>query len=132
MRRIFLTALAMAISPMLASAQQPVSSLDGKWVATHPRDDGGGERTSRLSISQTKGIWREFGARARGRENPCNGKEFPVLVQTPSQVEVVINVEASGVLQGCNDRKLTLQRIDADHLEGTLGDGKPIKLVRQQ
>ncbi|MBC7788774.1 MAG: hypothetical protein H7Z74_02405 [Anaerolineae bacterium] len=128
MHSLILVALAAAVFPTLIYAQQSPSLL-GKWSGTMSTA-GGGELAVELSLSETAGTWRFVPKGSQGRNNPCLGKDFPVVVTTQSATELKFEVLGASVIQGCINAAAVLNLIEGKSLEGSLADGRIVKLAR--
>ena len=117
-----------AAFPSLICAQQS-NSLLGKWSGTMSTA-GGGELVVELSLSETAGTWRFVPRGNQARNNPCIGKDFPVAVTSQSAKELKFEVRGASVIQGCINAAAVLDAVDDKRLEGTLDDGRVVKLAR--
>jgi hypothetical protein len=115
--------------PLAVPAQEPNAYL-GTWTGSMATS-GAKVLPLELSITETGGTWRFLRGGTGTRENPCVGKEFPVTVVSRSQAELQFEVKGSSVIQGCVDEPGVLRPVDAQNLEGTLKDGRAIKLTRK-
>lgn len=130
MRKTLVALLLVVTLPSVSTAQES-TSLDGQWTASRGRASGGEDRTSEVTISGDRGTWRDIARGGQARKNTCLDKTFPIAVQTSSADEVRIVVRASELVQGCNDYKLVVKRAGANALEGAMGNGEPVRLVRR-
>lgn len=121
--------LVLALLPSLVVAQE-AGTINGKWSATF-QGTGGGNREAELTITDSGGIWRTFARGNQAKNNKCLGKEFPVDFQTRSAAELVFEVKASTVMQGCTDMSVNAKSTDGRTFDGVIREGSPIKLVRQ-
>jgi hypothetical protein len=53
------------------------------------------------------------------------------MVLARAEGSITIHIQASKAVQGCNDGRATVKRIDDRHLEGAFPDGRPLKLQRR-
>ena len=124
--RALATALVISVISSTIYAQQS-NSLLGKWSGTMSTA-GGGELTVELNLSETAGTWR-FAPRGNSRNN-CLGKDFPVAVTAHSATEIKLDVRGASVISGCINSSAVLNAVDGNRLEGSLDDGRIVKLAR--
>ena len=124
--RALATALVISVISSTIYAQQS-SSLLGKWSGTMSTA-GGGELAVELILSETAGTWR-FVPRGLTRNN-CLGKDFPVAVTAHSATEIKFEVRGASVIPGCINSSVVLKAVDGNRLEGSLDDGRVVKLSR--
>jgi hypothetical protein len=100
----------------------------GTWTGTM-QGLNGGKIPIEVKLGESSGTWRMAMLGAAGRNNPCSGKELPVLVQ-PGADAVVLDIQGEKLIQGCLHTKATLSLAN-DELKGTLADGRPVALNRK-
>jgi hypothetical protein len=127
MRRFLAVSLMVLSIPALSQTAGP---LEGKWVGT-AQGRGGGELLVHLQLTGSAGTWQYPRQGAKGRNNPCLGVDFPVTVSSRTETELVIAIEGSKVLQGCENQSATFRVTDAKSLEGSLAEGRAVKLTRE-
>ena len=76
------------------------------------------------------GTWRMTPKGHFGNRQPCYGREFPVFITSKTPSNLDIKVHGDSVLLGCFNQNAALKLIDPDTLEGTLHDGRALKLKR--
>ena len=81
-------------------------------------------------LTGTSGTWRMTSMTGPGRNNPCLGRELPVVILAQSDNELNLEVQGGKVIQGCLDQTASLKLIDPKTLDGALKDGRPVKLSR--
>jgi hypothetical protein len=86
--------------------------------------DGGGTYQEGTSARQNR--------RSQGELNdPCVGREAPIVVQVASSEELVFKVNRSQVLAGCSDRTFKFKKVDDKTLKAETTDGRVITLTRK-
>ena len=103
-------------------------AFDGKWKATFE-----GPRTFRdatVTISNTGGSWRD-NVHWLQRSDPCLGRQFPLKFRTRSATRISFDVDGPAGLAGCPVMHVTASVVDNKTLVGKMGNGKPIKMVRE-
>ena len=102
--------LAGAASLLHAQAANP---FIGNWQATFRVATNTGlmdERQADIVITPTGGTWH---AKAQSRQDPCAGKEVPLVIDEVTDAKLTATVRYSTLADFCKDGKLVLQR-DAD------------------
>ncbi len=122
-RAVLLICLFLAAS---AVAQEP-NPYNGTWRAEFENKKGG-DMEGTVVIKDQGGTW---DAGNMGRNNPCRGRPAPLTIQRATADELVIEINRSKVLTGCQDGLATLKRVDEKTLEGEFGEGRKIKLIRE-
>ena len=117
------------VGALVCSAQQS-PAYAGKWVGLMSTQ-AGGQLAVELLLTEAGGMWRMSPHGNSGRNNSCLGKDFPVSVKSSAPTELVIQVNGSKVLQGCLDETASFKSVDWKALEGTLSDGRTVKLERK-
>jgi len=113
-----------------AIAQQG-NGLAGNWVGTMPGLSGN-QLGVELAIAESGGTFRMKPPSGNvGRNNPCFGRDFPVTIVSQSASEAVVQINGSALLPGCIDQTVTFKSADGKSMEGSLPDGRQIKLNRK-
>ncbi len=129
MRIAHVVALSAALITLPSAAQQ-TSSLAGKWSGVMTTQKGV-EVGVELALTEAGGTWHMSIRGGMGRQNPCLRRDFPVAVKSQSATELTMHINGASVLRGCIDATATLTSTDGKHLEGTLDDGRSVKLTRR-
>jgi hypothetical protein len=121
MGKVTLLALGGALlsAPLLA---QESNAFDGRWGGTLPTR-AGGSLIFELVLDGSSGTWQYFLSGPIAREFPCLAARHAVTVRQRSATELRFSVDASKTMAGCQDGRAVVRIIDAQHLEGTTGDG---------
>jgi len=123
-RSVVLFVLMMIGTSVLAQSPNP---FVGTWKVTweqQTRGSGvvpGGTRNfeAEMIIAASGGSWKTLGV-SRG-DDPCVGKEVPVVVEKQTDDELNVRLKFSEVAQGCTDSMVRLKRVDDKKLTGTRG-----------
>jgi hypothetical protein len=112
----------------LASAQP--SPFDGKWSgpATSPT---AGQIQVDLKIAKGAGTMRYEQKVNYVTTDQCANRDLPVVVESQTATEMTIAIKGDTVLKGCFNESSTLKLIDPKTLQGTLKDGRTMKLTRK-
>lgn len=114
-----------------AFAQDTDTDLyDGKWSARW-QGAPGGPRTARVVITNYAGTWQDLPAKDRAADKACAGKTFKITVQRSRPTEMQFMVWGSSVSPACPDLAVDLKPTNGKTLEGTIGDGMKLQLVRR-
>ncbi len=127
----FIVALSLALCGATLHAQPP--DLSGKWRGTLETKSGTAPMELYVVIKGRTGTLRmSLSARAlgSGRLGACYDRDLPLEVVEPTDTDVVLDVQGAKVLQGCLNQKARLKLVDGKTLEGTLADGRAMKLTR--
>lgn len=129
MLKILTAILYFGLLPMCVMAQQ-AGAINGSWTANyHTRDSG--EREADVVISDKSGSWRDIRKGSQGKKNGCLDKAFPLSVTGETNAQIKIAINSASVIEGCNNRHVTLKAADDNTLEGTFADGRAVKLIRR-
>jgi hypothetical protein len=120
--------LLFAATSLIASAQS-ASGYSGKWSATVHGDASRKPLDAELIVSGDGGTWKVFLGDRKAKNHPCIGRQFPITIQQQTPTTFVFSIEASKVIQGCEDRVATVMRTNSNTLEGRFNDGELLKLV---
>jgi hypothetical protein len=114
-KTVCITLLAMG----LASARAQSNGFDGEWAASWVGTQGG-NLSATLTLKEQSGRWRMLmDGRNSHRTNNCIGKEFNVAVVSKSETDMVLEVDPTKTIPGCN-LKLSLKQQTSKTLEGKL------------
>jgi hypothetical protein len=119
-----------AVLISLPSAAQQTDSLVGKWSGVMTTQKGA-EVGVELTLTDSGGTWHMSMRGGMGRQNPCLGRDLPVVVKSQSATALTMDISGASVLRGCIDATATLTSADGKRLEGTLDDGRSVKLTRR-
>ncbi|MGC3985812.1 MAG: hypothetical protein QM777_14455 [Pseudorhodoferax sp.] len=102
-------------------------AFDGEWTAHF--NAANQPRTARVVIKGEGGSWQTLYL-PQGADI-CFKLEVPIEVSSTTAQEITFRGRASKALAGCADgNPVTLKRVDDKTLEGAMGDGRPVRLVR--
>lgn len=118
--------LVLAVAGMPAHAQ----AFDGEWIASYT-SGGGHAREADVRIAGRAGTWALRPRPGKDKKDPCVGRPFPLMLGQGGAGAVVLRVEASATVSGCDDRTLTLQAQDATTLAGEFSNGTAVTLTRR-
>lgn len=125
-KRFVVVSLIACFACMTGFAQEP-SSLNGNWVAKFPSASGQ-PREAKLVISNGAGTYQLL---AKSRDDPCVGREAPIVISNVSSEGFELGILASKALTGCRDSQWQAKRVDDKTYEGVFGDGRKFMLTRQ-
>lgn len=108
-----------------AWAQDPVP-LDGNWTAKWSTDKGVPAHAD-VVIKGQEGTWHRLGGGSRA--DPCTFRQMPIAVRATAE-EVILELQRSKALQGCEDTRFAFRRVDDKTLERTLQGGQTMRLTR--
>jgi hypothetical protein len=108
----------------VAFAEGP-QSYDGTWKAEFV-GRAGATRDGKVVIQGTTGSW---DMAVRVRNDPCQGRAYPITVTSATDSELVFRIERAATLAGCKDGKASLRRVDERTLEGQF-DGFKLRMLR--
>jgi hypothetical protein len=112
-----------------AAVSQQAGPFQGKWSGSMPGQSEN-QLGVELEVGDTTGTWRMTPQGNWGLKNPCFKRLFPVTVTSQSTTELRIEINGAKVLQGCMNQSAFFKQVDANTLEGELGDGRLVKLSR--
>lgn len=90
------------------------SSFVGVWKV---RWQGRNPLEARLVLTASGGTWKTL---THSLYNSCVGLQVPVSVESVSPEQILLRLNFS-VLQGCNDDKIVLTRVDEKTIDGKRG-----------
>lgn len=113
-----------------SAAQAQPSPFDGKWSgpATSP---SAGQIQVDLTIAKGGGKMRYEQKANYVTADQCANRDLPVVVESQTATEMTIAIQGEKVLKGCFNESSTLKLIDPKTLQGTLKDGRTMKLTRK-
>jgi hypothetical protein len=121
----------LALAAGAGAAADEVTPFDGNWSASFPRKSGG-EGHGRLILKGDLGSWRYVSNQGhQANRYPCLNLDFPITIEERSAERLRLKVDADKTMHGCQDLHLTLQPVDAGHLQGRFGDGSVLQLNRE-
>jgi hypothetical protein len=100
----------------------------GRWYGSVAIASGA-EIGVEVVLGGGSGTYRLIPFRA-GVVNPCYGKLFPVHVTAATERELSFDVDEAELSPRCTNQSVSLQRTDANRLEGLKADGRAVRLVR--
>jgi hypothetical protein len=121
--RLLLIAACLAPLPVLAQDPNP---LNGNWIARFNLPNGV-SREARLEISGDKGTWQ---SRASNRNDPCVGKQMPVVVSDFDGQGFKLAILGSQALRGCPDTALDVKREGEQAWLGESPQGLKVLIAR--
>lgn len=124
--KVILSTLAAAFVAA-AFAEQP-GLYDGKWLVKIEFGTYRGDAD--MLVSGTTGTWQRRVA-ARGSENPCAGREVPIVVTRATPDELEYRIEGSKALRGCPDSEVRLKRNGDGAMEGLANNGAKMVHIRK-
>ena len=122
-------ALAFAFFLATSVNAQQTNVFAGTWSGVMSTQAGDIPVT--LVLTEAAGAWRMGAKGGMARRNPCLEKDMPVVVKSHSSTELAIAIEGATVLKGCIDATANLKSTDGKNLEGSLNDGRRVKLNRK-
>jgi hypothetical protein len=124
----------LALGAGVALAENPYNgNWKATWVGTAKQEAPGTKhhREANVVILDNGGSFQNLAsARGGAKGNPCVGLKAPISVKKATAEELVFVIEFASVLHGCEDSKVTLQRVDDKTLKGMRDQDKEITLVR--
>lgn len=109
-----------------AAAQAP-NPWDGAWHARFP-DSRGATLEGRIVVEGSGGRWQ---IQFRSQNNPCFGREYPIVVKTATPGKLVFEVMRSDLITGCSNSTLTFTPVDDRTLEAPMSEGRKMTLTRE-
>lgn len=100
---------------------QAANPFVGNWRATFKVTTTTGlvdERHADIDITPTGGTWH---ARVQARQDPCAGKEVPVVIKEVTDTQLTGSVRYSALADFCKDVTLVLQRDAGGKVTGRRG-----------
>jgi hypothetical protein len=110
----------------ISGAQSPLS-IDGIWKGTVTETSGTMVNVS-LNLKGASGSF-YLEQNPNFRQNPCMGKELPVVVTELEAKSVRLSVQGNIILRGCFTQVLSLS-LDEGMAIGKTSDGRAISLKR--
>lgn len=124
-RRYLLSMLAAACAAA-AFAQQP-DFHDGKWLVKIEFGTYRGDAD--VSLNGTTGTWQRRAGRRS--DDPCVGREMPIVITRATPDELEYRIEASRALRGCPDADVKLKRNGNGAMEGVATNGAKLVHIKQ-
>lgn len=121
--------LAPLIAPLAVCAAVP-SPLDGTWNVTFSTRDTE-ERRATVVIAGAEGTWTTLARFGKDKHDPCVSRRFPLTVSSADPDRLVFEVAAEKELAECKNRTVTGRLVDAATIEGSLENGKPLRMIRR-
>ncbi|WP_077035709.1 hypothetical protein [Pelomonas sp. KK5] len=106
------------------------SGFQGKWVGTAAKATGEPVQIQ-LVIAKAGGTLRLEQAQGYVTRDQCLDRDIPVTVNSQTESELNVSIKGNTVLKGCIDETATLKLVDGKTLQGTLQDGRTMKLVKK-
>jgi hypothetical protein len=113
-----------------SAAAAQTASYQGKWSG-HATASNGSEIRIDLTITESGGTLRTTPSKNYVTIDQCHDRDIPVVVQSQTASELTVAIQGGKVLRGCLDETATLTLIDPKTLQGTLKDGRSVKLTRK-
>jgi hypothetical protein len=88
---------------------------NGTWHASF-KTANGLPRDGTVVVNDNAGSW---DMNVQSRNDPCVGRKFPIAVQKATEDELVLVVEGSKALRGCQDTELDFKAVDGTTLVGS-------------
>jgi hypothetical protein len=122
---------AAAVLFVLASSvhAQP-SPYDGKWAGFATSSTGAEVRVE-LKLGKDGGSVRFAQMMNYTTIDQCAERDLPVVVESHTPSALTISIKGGAVLKGCLEETATLKVLDNKTLQGTLKDGRSMKLSRE-
>ena len=117
-------AAVLLITSSIAWADATPAALDGSWTVEFAN------RQAALTVANGSGTIRYLSRSQGAGKNPCVGRDFPVSVTSAGDT-ITLAVNASSVLQGCEDTTIEVAVTDGKAPAGKLKDGRPVQFTRQ-
>lgn len=121
---ILAISLAAVTTGLLAQGANP---HNGTWLGKYTTAKGA-ERSIVLILSDGGGTWKNH---VRIKQDTCLGRELPVTVTNATAAHLAIRINGSKFMPGCKDFGVRFSRTGDNTLEGKMGKGIELKLVRQ-
>ncbi len=128
MRTTALFASSLFLLASIAHAQQP--ALQGKWTGQATNSTGAQVQVD-LVVAKAGATLRLSQSGGYVTRDECLDRDIPVSVTSQSDSEMVVAIQGAKVLRGCLDETATFKLTDPKTLQGTLKDGRTVKLVRK-
>ena len=105
---------------IVAEGPGEIGPYVGSWSVAGPR-----VKDARLVITDAKGgTWKTYASQLQIKEqNLCWSDTRPVKVQGIFESRIVLLIQGSEALRGCEDIVVSLRRFDGGTLRGTVGGG---------
>lgn len=105
---------------------QDTTPYEGSWTAKWTTQN----HVPAEGAVVVKGMAGTFKRLGRAGRDPCPFLSAPIEVTVATADTLSFTVLRSQALQGCTDSTLTLQRVEANRLQGSFASGVAIELTR--
>lgn len=122
-----LAGLGVGWSLLLSAPAYAANPYNGRWDISFEGVKNV-EMGGTVVVKDEGGTWK---VHAENKQNPCVGRESPIVVKTATGSELVFDVERSKGLASCKDWTVKLKRVDDNTLKGQFADGREITLERE-
>ncbi len=113
------------------SYAQNASNVFGEWTGTAKAPSTGADLQIRVVIAESKSFWRFSAPGAMRRASLCFDHDFPLIIQSGGNEKYTFNIDGSSLIQGCPAFSVALEKMDAQTLSGTFGDGRSVVLKKK-
>ena len=116
---------ALLTSP-ITLAQEP-NAYVGTWDV-RMESKKGGALDGKVILQDQEGTWDIYWSNPN---DACTGLKAPIVVISTSTDELVFEILKSKAMRGCSDDVATLKRVNDTTLQGELGDGRKLTLIKK-
>ena len=124
-----LFASAFMLAALQGHAQQ--AAFDGTWTGFATSGTGSQVRVV-LTIAGQGGKLRLSPSVNYVTTDPCHDRDIPVVVEGQTATELSFAIQGDKVLKGCLNESAKLKAVDGKTVEGSLKDGRTMKLTRSK
>lgn len=128
MKHSFKLASILLLLASAAHAQQ--ANYQGTWTGMATSATGAQVRVV-LTIEAGRGTLRMSPSANYVTIDQCHDRDIPVAVESQTDAGLKVDIKGEQVLHGCINESATLKWVSPKVLEGTLKDGRTMKLERK-